>query len=578
MIIATLEERRKSFLDRMAVMHPNIEVLSEYVNNRTHIKCRCKIHNFEWENTPTNLLHGANCLYCTLEDRSITHGWDKERFYYYMKNERPEIQVCGEYTGNKNKIDFKCNICGYEWKSTPNHIKNGRGCPECSKKTIINKRALSVDEVKQRLSTINKDIELIGDYVSCAQKASFSCKIHNYIWQATPHSILQGQGCPICGKEKQIKKQTMPHEVFVARMKELHPDIEVIGTYINSSHKVKCRCPKHDYIWDGIPGNLLYGSGCYYCGKESMGNLQSLTQEEYETKVKRANPNFTIVGDYKGGKKKIKCKCNVCDYEWESIASDLFHKRLCPLCSNRVVIKGINDIATTHPHLIKYFKNIDDCYNHCVTNKAKVVFKCPTCGDEREFRINKVADVGYHCFYCDKSVSMPNRIIRNLIKQLPVDTYTVEYSPEWVGKYRYDMYFEYNKTPYIVEMDGGFHFKWFEKMGITKEDFENSCKRDEIKNRLAAEHGITMIRIKCDPSSIKYISSQIQNSLLADLFDLSNIDWDGLLYYDVSLAKTICDAFNSLKPITITKLAKEINIERHTVSFYLKWGATIGLC
>lgn len=569
---------QEEFINRLNAVHPHIEVLGEYINQSTPIKCRCKIHNFEWENTPTNLLHGSNCLYCTLEDNSVTHGWDKERFYYYMKNERPEIQVCSEYIDNKNKIDFKCNICGHEWKAAPNNIKNGSGCPECGKRKIIEKRALSEDDVKQRISTINKDIELIGCYVSCSRKTTFRCNIHNHTWESTPHNILQGHGCPICGKEKQIKSQTMTHDEFVARMKEIHPTIEVIGKYINSDYKVKCKCSKHNHIWDGQPGNLLSGSGCYYCGKESMGILQSLTQEEYESRCREANPNITIIGKYNGRKNKIKCKCNICNYEWKSIAFDLFQKRLCPLCSNRVVVKDINDIATTHPYLVNYFKNIEDCYNHCCTNSSRVTFKCPVCGDENDYAINAVIKNGFRCYYCDKSVSKPNRMIRNLIRLLPVDRYEIEYSPDWVGKCRYDMYFEYKGTPYIVEMDGGFHFKWAEKMGITEEDFIKTCQRDRMKDRLAAEHDITMIRIKCDPSTIKYISSQIQNSLLADIFDLSNIDWNGLLYRDTQLVKKICDAFNSLKPISITKLAKEINIERHTVSHYLKWGATIGLC
>lgn len=532
---STLRLSQEEFEDRLHAVSPHLKVIGKYINNNTPIKCNCTIHNFEWENTPVSLLNGANCLYCTLEDDTVKHGWDKERFYYYIEKERPDIQVCGEYVNNKTPIKFKCNICGHEWKTKPNIIKNGRGCPECGKRKIIEKRALSDDEVRQRLAIVNKNIELVEGYISCSQKATFRCLIHNHVWEATPHNVLQGHGCPICGKEMQIKKQTMSHEEFVARMKEIHPDIEVIGTYINSNYKVKCRCSKHNHIWDGVPGALLFGTGCYYCGKESSAQLQTLTQEEYETKFKEANPDFTIISKYNGRINKIKCKCNLCKYEWESKAADLLSKRLCPLCSNRVVVKGINDIATTHPYMVNYFKNIEDCYTHCANNTIKVVFKCPICGDENEYSISDVIQNGFRCYYCDKSVSKPNRIIRNLMKQLPVDTYSIEYSPDWAGRYRYDVYFEYKGAPYIVEMDGGFHFKWFEKLGITEEDFLKARERDNIKDQLASEHGITMIRIKCDPSTVKYITSQIQKSLLADLFDLSIIEWDSLLYYSTLL-------------------------------------------
>lgn len=502
----------------------------------------------------------------------------QSEFIEKVKQISPNIEVIGNYVNNRTKVLCKCAICNHEWMGSPKSFNKGRGCPECSKRQSGKRRRLSQDEFLARVRTIHPKIKINGEYINIDTRIECFCTIHNHTWDTSPHSLLAGHGCPICGKLKQTQSQTTSHDEFVSKMKTIHPNIEVIGTYINSGHKVKCRCIKHDYIWDGIPGNLLYGSGCYYCGKESMGRLQTLTQEEYEAKFKRANPNFTIISNYKGRKEKIKCKCNICNYEWESTASYLLSERKCPLCSNMVVVKGINDIATTHAHLIKYVKNIEDCYTHCATNKAKITFKCPVCGDEREMRINNVVKTGYHCFYCDKNISIPNKVIRNLIRQLPVDTYAFEFSPDWVGLCKYDAYFEYKGTPYIVEMDGSFHFQWHEEIGITKQEFEDACKRDEMKNRLADEHGIIMIRIRCESSEINYISSQIQKSLLGELFDLSNINWDQLLFHDTLLVQTICDTYNSLKPISITKLSEKLEIERHAVSRYLKWGATLGLC
>ena len=36
----------------------NIEILGEYENNKTKIKCRCKIDEYEWSATPHSLLDG----------------------------------------------------------------------------------------------------------------------------------------------------------------------------------------------------------------------------------------------------------------------------------------------------------------------------------------------------------------------------------------------------------------------------------------------------------------------------------------------------------------------------------------
>ena len=59
MIITTLEERTKSFLDKMAVMRPEIEVLGTYVNNSTPISFKCNIDNNVWKTRPDYLISGC---------------------------------------------------------------------------------------------------------------------------------------------------------------------------------------------------------------------------------------------------------------------------------------------------------------------------------------------------------------------------------------------------------------------------------------------------------------------------------------------------------------------------------------
>ena len=75
-----------------------------------------------------------------------------------------------------------------------------------------------------------------------------------------------------------------------------------------------------------------------------------------------------------------------------------------------------------------------------------------------------------------------------------------EYSRDWCGSgtrkaYSYDNYFEVNNKKYIVEMDGGLgHGKRTYKS--SKKD-TNGIKRDIIKDNLAKEHNIEIIRVEC---------------------------------------------------------------------------------
>lgn len=54
----------KSFKKRMFKINPNIEVLGEYVNTDTKIKCLCKVCNNIWNPTPHDLQSGRGCPEC----------------------------------------------------------------------------------------------------------------------------------------------------------------------------------------------------------------------------------------------------------------------------------------------------------------------------------------------------------------------------------------------------------------------------------------------------------------------------------------------------------------------------------
>lgn len=55
---------RNDFIKEMATINPNIEILGEYVNNKTKIHCKCKICGYEWSVVPNNLLRGHGCPKC----------------------------------------------------------------------------------------------------------------------------------------------------------------------------------------------------------------------------------------------------------------------------------------------------------------------------------------------------------------------------------------------------------------------------------------------------------------------------------------------------------------------------------
>lgn len=361
-------------------------------------------------------------------------------------------------------------------------------------------------------------------------------------------------------------------------MAVMHPDIEVLGTYVNNHSTIKCKCKIDDNIWETTPANLLQGHSCPVCGRERTRKSRTNTKEHFAELVNKINPHFEIIGEYKALKSDVKCRCKECGYEFETNADKLASRKCrCPRCSGKIVTKGVNDIATTHPLLSRYFKNQDETFKYCATNKVKITFKCPICGDEKESYLNIMTRRGYHCPFCDATISLPNRVIRNLLRELYAEDFDYEYSPDWAGKYFYDATFTKDGQRYVVEMDGDFHFEVMYNKGLSKQDLINTQTRDRIKDNLAKENNAIMIRINCAPVNMRNIVKGIKGSLLATLFDLRNIQWNDIQYTNETRLQLICDTYNQIQT-SAAQIGKLLHIDKHEVAVYLNKGTRLGLC
>ena len=139
-------------------------------------------------------------------------------------------------------------------------------------------------------------------------------------------------------------------------------------------------------------------------------------------------------------------------------------------------------------------------------------------------RITKLSSIGFSCPRCSDKISYPNKFLRAFLEQLPVENIQFEYSPKWARPYRYDGYCEYKDLKIIIEMDGG--------LGHGNHKYKSSeidiggKQRDLIKDQLAEINGITLVRIDCINSNFEYIKTNILTSLLNNIFDLNQIDWE----------------------------------------------------
>lgn len=302
-----------------------------------------------------------------------------------------------------------------------------------------------------------------------------------------------------------------------------------------------------------------------------------------DTLIKRfekIHPTLHVISTINASKKVndiITIHCDVCNQEFTKKRTSIVGKRAelgCPICTNKKVSKGYNDIATTAPWMIEYLKNKEDAYKYTWGSHKKVITKCPVCGFEKETTIKNLYYQGFKCRKCDTGISFPNRVARSLLEELQID-YIPEYSPQWCGKYAYDFYFKYNDKEYIVEMDGG--------LGHGNSDYKHKkdtvgIQRDRIKDKLALEHNLNVIRIDCKRSELKYIKKNILSSELSDIFDLSKIDWNEILRKSTdNLFIQICNYYNQ-GHLSDKDICNHFHIGVSTLAKALNTCNELGLC
>lgn len=109
-----------------------------------------------------------------------------------------------------------------------------------------------------------------SQYLSSHKPAVFTCLVHKKTWKTTPYQILKNKhGCPKCESESaETRRKT--HHVFVKELKQVSPDIKVIGRYTKSNEPLRVRCGECDHSWLARPNNLLHAkSGCPECYRAS---------------------------------------------------------------------------------------------------------------------------------------------------------------------------------------------------------------------------------------------------------------------------------------------------------------------
>lgn len=190
------------------------------------------------------------------------------------------------------------------------------------------------------------------------------------------------------------------------RVYKLNPNIAILEEFHKETGKtnkrirrfVKCKCLNDGHIWEAMVDNILKGTGCPKCS----GSLK-LTLSIIKSRLCEINSNIEIISEiYVNNSTKLKCRCLIDGYEWETTWGNLSQGCGCPNCANHIIRDKQEiekELSSINPHI----KVLDVFFKpngkKVVVKRKYIKCKCLVDGYEWEVALHSLLK-GHGCPNC----------------------------------------------------------------------------------------------------------------------------------------------------------------------------------
>tara|TARA_Y100001968_G_scaffold277014_1_gene271611 strand:+ start:1927 stop:3621 length:1695 start_codon:yes stop_codon:yes gene_type:complete len=306
-------------------------------------------YGHEWDTQIKNRTQGKGCPFCA--NRKLLIGFND------LETTHPEIakQAIGwdpslVITGSNKKFPWKCKE-GHVWEITLNaRINMQSGCPYCANKKVLkgfNDLLTTHPEIAKQADGWDPSSVTAGS----GKKKRWICK-KNHKWITDPvHRTRKKTGCPYCANQKVLKgfndlATTHPE---IAKQADGWDPCEVIG----GSHKKKLwKCERNHKWYAAINCRATQNTGCPICsGRNVNKGINDLLKTHPE--IAKQADGWDPCEYSSFSNKKLNWICSL-GHKWQvNINTRTRQNSGCPYCANKKVLKGFNDLATTHPEIAK---------------------------------------------------------------------------------------------------------------------------------------------------------------------------------------------------------------------------------
>ena len=399
-------------LDTSDELNPDIDLNKLGIGSKTRIHWKCHICGFEWDAPIHGRAHRYNgnngiaaCPACAKVRRKDGYDVDyPELVPLYSPNNPIPLN---EVRGVKAKFLWICPKHG-EYEQKLGHmiraLKNGTiGCPYCNG-----------FKVRREDSAGAKAPELIKEWASSNEStlyeyapnskylATWCCPDCGTKWKAPIYVRVQGYGkCPTCYGNKTFKERYPELEQYYAKDNDLPFEKAVIS----DTTPRNWICEHGHEFEDSFYKIHKRGYRCPYC--ESVKALQGFndfaTLEPVISKDYDEEKNGNTAGDVLITNRPVYFKCKNGHSFKRPIIQHIKSNGKCPVCANKRIEKGINDLATTNPEIATLLSpnNERKADTLLPSFKLKVAWICPTCNGEYYAPVEDMVNGLAECPYCN---------------------------------------------------------------------------------------------------------------------------------------------------------------------------------
>lgn len=221
---------------------------------------------------------------------------------------------------------------GHIWDTSISHRVSGHKCPICSNKRVVagqnDFQTLYPDLMEEWDWEKNTNISPEKQGKSSAEKAWWKCRACGGLWQASLISRADGAGCPECLAKRYSEEYSRPDE------------------------------------------------------EQSLAVMAPLLASQWHPEM---NGDMMPKDVFPGSHKSVWWLCEK-GHKWQAQINSRYHGSNCPICSNRQLLQGYNDLATTAPDVAAWWHPIlngkDVPQTTLWGSNKKVWWKCRQCGHE----------------------------------------------------------------------------------------------------------------------------------------------------------------------------------------------------